>query len=137
MTVPLLIKLRYAPPVDAVSLMGDVAVGAMFIGVNTERTTAVYDATDTLTLRETADWQETKIAMAIEVNGGVAVPVAEALRVELTAGILWMSDVPAGVSRTSPSPQVIYGYSGNGPAAPVLQLGGIGFGARIGLTAGL
>jgi len=136
-TVPLMFKVRYLPPADGITLGGDIGLGPVLLGVSTDRTIAKYDSSDNLLLRETENWNETMLAMAVEINGGVVVPVSSSLRVELMGTIMWMSKVPAGRVRDYPRPTAVYGYTADDPAAPALQLGGIGYGARVGLTAGL
>jgi hypothetical protein len=136
-TVPLMFKIRYLPPADGVTLGGDIGFGPVLLGVSTDRTIAKYDSYDNLLLRETENWNETKLAVAVEMNGGVVVPVSSSLRVELMGTIMWMSKVPAGRVRDYPRPTAVYGYTADDPSAPALQLGGIGYGARVGLTVGL
>jgi len=136
-TVPLIFKLRFLPPTDGITLGGDMGFGPVLLDISTGRTISQYDPSDNLQLREKEKWDEAKVALAMEINGGVVVPVSESLRVELMAAVMWMSKVPAGRVRDYPRPTAVYGYAADNPAAPVLQVGGIGYGARVGLTVGL
>jgi hypothetical protein len=138
-TVPVLFVMRYARPSETVSLGGEVGFGPMVLGVGTERTFCTYMADgDTLDRSETERWQSAAVAAAVELSGLIVVPLAESLSLQVSGGLLWLSDVDYSVTRMSPNPKFVYGSSGPDPSqSPALEFGGLSFTARLGLVTGI
>ncbi len=137
MTVPLFFTLSYAPRSDTVSLGGEIGFGPMLLGINTERRLSVYSLPATsegdLLSRITQKWQDVAVAFAVEMAGGIVVPMDETLSFHVFGGLLWLSDVSYTTTDTSPGgPALVYGSSQNDPG---LKLGGLGMIVRLGLSA--
>lgn len=136
MTVPIFFKLRYAPPSHDISLGGEFGFGPMLLGRNVERSLSFYDdTTGDLIGRITSEDHDLVVAVAVELGGGIVVPVTEVLSLHLFGGLLWLSDVSTTTTVMSPGLPVLVG--GGSPFDPGLKLGGLGYTARLSLSHGL
>ena len=133
--VPVLLELRYSRPSESVTFGGELALGAMLMGLSVERTRALWDGTDTSVLtRETSRRQDTAMTFAVAVGGGLVIPATAALDLRLTGGLLWLAETQFTTTDAASSPTLIYGSSTSDPG---LIVGGLGFYVRLGLAVSL
>jgi len=133
--VPVLLGLRYSRPSESVTFGGELALGAMLIGLSLERTNALWDGSDTSVLsRETARWQDFAMTLAVAAGGGLVIPATSSLDLRLTGGLLWLAEQQFTTTDAGVSPTLIYGGSTFDPG---LILGGLGFYVRLGLAVSL
>lgn len=135
LTIPLLFKLRYAPPAHTISLGGEIGLGPILLGRTVTRTLMEFvDATDILSSRTTVKRSGFAAAIAMEITGGLIVPVTEVLSLHLFGGLLWLSNVSETTTNTTGSPVLVFGST---PDEPGMKLGGVGYTARLSLAHGL
>lgn len=136
--VPFLFRLRYAPPADAITLGCQLGFGPTFVALNTEYTETRYSpVSGEVDGRETRLTQDLLLPMGVEFTGGIIVPMAEALSLQVFAGVLWLSEVRETTTDNLASPILVHGPRKPGPVAayePVVKLGGLGYAVRIGFT---
>lgn len=134
--LPALLTLRYAVPSQAVSVGGQAGAGPVILGVRQDDFEAAYDGSDVLQSIERRRFDSAAVAFAVELAAGLVIPATEDLTLKLYGGLLWMTEASFGTTtRTSPLPELVYGPSGK--SSPGLELGGLGFSFRLGLTYGL
>lgn len=134
--VPVLFKLRYSPPTDSIALGGQFGFGPVILARNTEYTETRY-AGALMTSRETKEWQDVLLPMAVELTAGIVVPMAEALSLNVFGGLLWMSEVRDTTTDNLATPIQVYGEKAGGGAfsrGPALKLGGLGYSVRVAFT---
>ncbi len=130
--VPLMFLGRYGRPTGSVSLVGEIGVGMLVMGLGTEQTITRFDPSDTTVIaKETSRWQTTALAFAVSAAAGLSVPATESLDLHLSAGVTWVNDVPFATTDTNATPVLTYGAT---PGEPGLTLGGLGFEVRLALS---
>lgn len=133
--VPVLLGLRYSRPSESVTFGGELALGAMIMGLSVEHTNSLWDATDTsVTARETVRRQELAMTFAVAAGGGLVIPATAGLDLRLNGGLLWLAEEAFTTTDSAVSPTLIYGGS---PDDPGLIVGGLGFYVRLGLAVSL
>jgi len=119
----------YLPPVSGITMAGQLAVGVVMMDVSQDYIDAVYTSSlNDLDYVSTVHTHETGYAFSVQLAGGIVVPVTETLSARLWGGATWMSetDFTAVVRQASGETRV-----------EGLQLGGIGYLVRVGLSASL
>ena len=137
--LPVLLLLRTGGPSSGVTFTGEVGAGTLVIGLSTERTQTTWDsATDTRVISKLVSTDQRVVLGFAAVAGlGISVPATDAADLKVTAGILWLGDIPMRtVIERPPDPTIISG-SGGPPYEPSLTLGGLGFTVRLGLSVNL
>lgn len=133
-TIPLLFKLRYAPPAHTIALGGEIGLGPILLGRTVNRTLMEFNAADIFSSRTTVKRSGFAAAVAMEITGGLVVPVTEVLSLHLFGGLLWLSNVSETTTNTTGSPVLVFGST---PDEPGMKLGGVGYTARLSLSHGL
>ena len=133
--LPVLATLRFAVPSQVVSLGGQAGAGPVVLNLRTDDFASTYDNADVLIRHEQTTTNVAALGFAVEAVAGLVIPASEELTLKLYGGLLWMSQTEWSTTRSSPLPATTYGPGGS--LEPGLQLGGIGFTLRLGLTYGL
>jgi len=96
--------------------------------IRQETVNSVYTgALDDLDYIETTRSHLTASAFAFQLGAGLTVPVTETLSTRLSGGVVWLADTDFSVESVSEEDTQVEG----------LQVGGLGFMVRLGLSASL
>jgi len=127
--VPIMATIGYAPRVSGISIGGQVGIGVVMMDVREDIINSVYTGPlDDLDYVSTTHNHGYGSAFAVQLAGGLVVPVTETLSARLWGGAMWMSQTDfSTMVRKADGTSTVNG----------LQVGGVGFNVRVGLSSSL
>ena len=127
--VPIMATIGYTPKVSGVSIAGQAGVGVILMDVMQDQVDSVYTGPlDDLDYVQTRHTHAMGSALAVQLVGGLNIPVTETLSARLWGGAMWMSKVDYSTEiRQADGTTTVSG----------LQVGGVGFTVRVGLSSAL
>jgi len=129
LSVPIMATIGYLPKVTGVSIAGQAGIGVILMDVLQDQVESVYTGPlDDLDYVQTRHSRAMGSAFAVQLTGGLNVPVTETLSARLWGGAMWMSNIDySTVTRKADGTSTVDG----------LQVGGVGFTVRVGLSSAL
>ena len=129
LTVPILATVGYAPRISGITIGGQLGVGVVMMDVRQDAINSVYTGPlDDLAYVTTDHLHGFGSAFAVQLAGGLVVPVTETLSARLWGGALWLSQTDfSAVTKKADGTSTVDG----------LQVGGVGFTVRVGLSSSI
>lgn len=129
LSIPIMATVGYAPKVSGVTIGGQAGIGVVMMEVRNDQVDSVYTGPlDDLDHVTTIHGHEFGAAFAVQLMGGLVVPVTETLSARLWGGALWMAQNDFATStRLADGTSTVEG----------LQIGGVGFTIRAGISSTL
>lgn len=127
--VPLFVTLGIIPSSPGITLNAQAGMGVVIMDVRQDYIDSEYSGggLDELVDVRTTSSHLTAAAFAFQLGAGLTVPVTETLSTRLSGGVLWIADTDFSVETVTDSDTFVEG----------LQVGGLGFMVRLGLSASL
>ena len=129
LSVPIMATIGYVPRFSGINIGGQLGVGVVMMDVREDLIDSVYVSTlNDLDYVTTTHNHLSGTAFAVQLSGGLIVPVTETLSARLWGGAMWMSEADfSSVKRQADGTSIVEG----------LQVGGIGYTVRVGLSSTL
>jgi hypothetical protein len=129
LAVPIMAVIGYTPHVSGVSIGGQAGIGVVMMDLRGSRMDSVYTGPlDDLDYVDTTHGHEIGATLAVQLAGGLVVPVTETLSARLWGGAIWMSQADFSSERR---------MADGSTTVEGLQVGGVGFTVRAGLSSSL
>lgn len=126
--VPIFVTLGIVPSSPGITLNAQAGFGVVLLDVRQETVDSVFTGMlDDLDYIETTQSHLTGAAFAVQLAAGLTVPVTETLSTRISGGVVWVADTDFSVETVDESGTTVQG----------LQVGGLGFMVRLGLSASL
>jgi len=126
--VPMLATLGFLPDSSGITLAAQMGAGVVLMDIQQDWIDSVYTGPlDDLDHVTTIHSHLDAAAFAVELTGGLVVPVTPSLSARLWGGVLWMSRTEFSAETDTSGATQVEG----------LQVGGLGFNVRVGLSSSL